>query len=64
MSSYIVETIRGYFLVVAGATDSQQAMKLASAYAPQFGIPMKARPTSTDIFEDEPPIALYLTAPR
>jgi hypothetical protein len=60
MNSYIVETKSGYFLLVAGATNSQEAMKAAVSRAPQFGIPVGARLTSPDPWEPEPPIALYL----
>jgi hypothetical protein len=63
MSNFIVETKKG-FLLVAGATTLHEAMKAALTRAPEFGVPIEARPTSPDPLEPEPPIALYLTARR
>jgi hypothetical protein len=64
MNSYIVKTESGYFLLVAGATDSREAMKTARTHAAQFGIPIEARQTCADAWEPEPDIALYLTVAR
>ena len=60
MNSYIVETESGNFLIVAGARDGCEAMNTARTRAPEFGIPVKARLTSPDLWDPEPPIALYL----
>jgi phosphoribosylcarboxyaminoimidazole (NCAIR) mutase len=64
MSSYIVKTERGYFLLVAGAVDSLEAMNTARTHAPHFGIPIEVRLTSADAWEPEPAIALYLSVAR
>jgi len=64
MSSYLIKTRSGNFLLVAGAESAHEAMNTARSYAHQFGIPLEARPTSANPLEPEPPIALYLTAGR
>ena len=62
MDSYIVETKSGYFVLVADASDSDNAMKTARTRAPQFGVPVAARLAPADPWDPEPPIALYLVA--
>ena len=64
MNSFIVKTRLGKFLLVAGATNSQEALKVALMRAPEFGIPIEARLTSADPLEPEPPIEMYLTVKR
>ena len=64
MNNFIVKTGKGQFLLVAGATNSQEAMKIALMRAPEFGIPIEAHLTSPDPLEPEPPIVMYLTVRR
>ena len=64
MHDFIVQTRSGRFLLVANATDSQEAIKTALERAPEFGIPVEARLTSDDPLEPEPPITMYLTTRR
>jgi hypothetical protein len=62
MKSYIVGTRDGQFVVVAGAKNPDEAMKTVLSRAPELGIPVGARLASSDPFDPEPPIAMYLTA--
>ena len=64
MNDFIVETRKGKFLLVAGANNSQEAMKIALMRASEFGIPLEARLTSADPLEPEPQIVMYLTVGR
>jgi hypothetical protein len=47
------------YVLVAGAPDQLEAMRIARRYSASFGVPMSAK-SAADHLEPEPPISFYI----
>jgi hypothetical protein len=49
-----------HYLLVAGAPNGSDAMRIARRYSIAFGVPLSAKRAGEDPSEPEPPISLYI----